>query len=344
MPDTTTAVYAFTKPEEGGSPETWDTKLNTDLDSIDSEIARPRIPHNSPTVGATTTLNLALARVFKFTVSEATTLAFSNVPTSTFLARIVVVVTNGSAFTLTFPGSVTWLAGTLPPLKAAGVDIIEMFTVDGGTTWYAALVEDGGAWQSDASGFLVPKTDATYDIGTGSFRPRDIRLSRDLLAAGAVVSDSEVRSKLGSSAAGLGVAILNILKGAGLSTSSTSEVSLLSTTIPGNAMDENGDVLRIHIVGRTQTQVCTINVKFGATSCDDTIPANETFEYVVTIVRTGAATQVSVGRMTMASSAKTRRVTPAETLSGDVTLDIRGFVTSGGTLTVDSVNVTYESN
>jgi len=131
-----TAVYGLNKQASGATA--WDGPLNGDLDIIDTELARPRIVFNSPTVGATTTCDLSLARVFVFTVSQATTLAFSNVPSSSFAVRIRLLITNGSAFVVTFPGSVTWLPGTAPKLKASGVDEIELVTKDGGTTWFAA--------------------------------------------------------------------------------------------------------------------------------------------------------------------------------------------------------------
>src|SRR5437773_1212075 len=133
---TTTSVYSLVKHARGDTP--WDVEVNADLDTIDAEIARPRIPFNSPTVGATTTCDLALARVFVFTVSQATTLAFTNVPSSSFAVFVDLLVTNGSAFVLTFPGSVTWLQGFAPTLQAAGIDRIRLVTKDGGTTWYAA--------------------------------------------------------------------------------------------------------------------------------------------------------------------------------------------------------------
>src|SRR5262245_25634608 len=139
MADTTTTVYGLTKPgnlDPSGSG-LWGPKLNTNFDTLDSELARPRIQFQSPTVGSTTTLDLAQGRGFVFTVSQATTIAFSNVPTSSFFVRIVCLITNGGAFLVTWPASVVWTTGQ-PGLRASGVDAVELITRDGGTTWYAS--------------------------------------------------------------------------------------------------------------------------------------------------------------------------------------------------------------
>src|SRR5436309_767746 len=104
---TTTTVYGLTKHAAGDTP--WWNEVNANYDTVDAELAKPRIIFNSPTVGATTTCDLNLGRVFVFTVSQATTLAFTNVPSSSFAVEILLIITNGAAFVLTFPRSVTQL-------------------------------------------------------------------------------------------------------------------------------------------------------------------------------------------------------------------------------------------
>ena len=88
----------------------------------------------------TRTVDLSLGNVVTMTSTGNTTLAFSNAPVAPRAQTVEVEITNGGAFTFTWPASVNWLVGSAPALKSSGVDIIRLTTVDAGTTFYASSV------------------------------------------------------------------------------------------------------------------------------------------------------------------------------------------------------------
>lgn len=83
-------------------------------------------------------MDLSTSQVFTDTVTAATTFSFTNVPASRSVT-VVLHITNGAAFTLTWPAAVKWPGGTAPTLTNPGVDILVFHTVDGGTNWRGNL-------------------------------------------------------------------------------------------------------------------------------------------------------------------------------------------------------------
>jgi hypothetical protein len=165
MADTSTPNYALTKPEDGASNDTWGTKTNANWDTLDtavkavSDVADAALPKaggamtgrmdaltstlarsDMGTGNGAKSLNCAVAQWFKFTANGNTSFSFLNVPAPAGTAfGVIVELTNGGAYVITWPASVKWQNGAAPALTAAGKDILVLMTSDGGTTWFAAM-------------------------------------------------------------------------------------------------------------------------------------------------------------------------------------------------------------
>lgn len=84
-------------------------------------------------------INLATGNYFTKTISGATTLTVSNVPSAGLTVSFILDLTNGASATITWWG-VKWASGTAPTLTAAGRDSLGFFTHDGGTTWSGVVI------------------------------------------------------------------------------------------------------------------------------------------------------------------------------------------------------------
>ena len=79
--------------------------------------------------------DLSLATCFVKTITENTTLSFTNVPDDV-ICCITVVLKNGGNYTVTWPNSVKWTSNEVPDLIENGTDVLTFITYTAGNVWY----------------------------------------------------------------------------------------------------------------------------------------------------------------------------------------------------------------
>jgi len=145
----TTPTFSFTEPVVGGDNGVWGGFLNTNLVNLDTYLGVLRQAAKVLTIGATTTLDFnAPASVFKLTVTQATTIAMANTPANITAQQLstqfTLIIVNGGAFAVTWPGSFVWSGGVAPNLQVSGTDVIVGWSPDNGTTWYTSMLATAG--------------------------------------------------------------------------------------------------------------------------------------------------------------------------------------------------------
>lgn len=100
---------------------------------------REKVAALSATTG-TCTGDLSAASVFTITPTGNWTLAFSNVPSGVAVTVTVIVSEGATPRTMTDPSGTTWATGGAPTVVASKWRIINLVTVDGGTSWRGAYV------------------------------------------------------------------------------------------------------------------------------------------------------------------------------------------------------------
>jgi hypothetical protein len=130
--------------------------FSANLLMADNVIERPEIKDFSLTHNAVTsssnavTMDCSTGNSFYHLLTENTTVTLSNPSPTGKLCQIVIRIQQdgaGGAYTVTWPGSVTWAGGTAPTVST-GNDAVDKFTLttdDAGTSWYGEFGQAYGA-------------------------------------------------------------------------------------------------------------------------------------------------------------------------------------------------------
>lgn len=118
------------------------------VDANDQVVSQMEVKDYSETVvtadsNSDYTIDLTQGNIFELTLTDNCTLSFSNPPVNGKAGSVTLILTQDGTGnrTVTWPGSVTWAGGTAPTLStaASAIDIIQLFTTNGGTTWRGFL-------------------------------------------------------------------------------------------------------------------------------------------------------------------------------------------------------------
>lgn len=107
----------------------------TDIQTLTNKTITAIAAYETKIAMAANTIDLSLGNCFSKTISATTTFTVSNTPAEGTAVVIILDLTNGGAFTLTWWSGVKWIGATVPTLTAAGRDMLGFITHDGGVTW-----------------------------------------------------------------------------------------------------------------------------------------------------------------------------------------------------------------
>ena len=306
MPDVTTPILGLTDPTVGADNGTWGGITNANWNNVDTYIGVLRQAAKALTIGATTTLDFsAPASVFSLTVTQATTIAIANTPanvtTQQLSTQFTLIITNGGAFAVTWPGTFVWSGGQPPNLQVAGTDVIVGWSPDNGAHWYTGALTTAGKATLSKIGQLG---------GVSTTSGAEVSLGTVTLSAG----------KLATNGDSLRIVVIG--------------------RYPDNAFANGGATFKFKFGAATLTfPLPLLSGDGNALNLPFTVTITVTRLTATTQQVTGQATFNS-GASLQTLGGQGARVAGAETLANPVTLDFRGLVSQAGqTLSIDSAIV-----
>lgn len=140
-PMASSAIFSGTVPGLVPASTSEETGKVLRSDGIWNNTSLDTISEKAQALGNTTgnkAIDVSKGAYITCTITGNTTFSFTGVP-QMGATVVVMQLTNGGAYTITWPSSIKWAGGKAPKFTASGIDIVVLTTNDAGATWYGIV-------------------------------------------------------------------------------------------------------------------------------------------------------------------------------------------------------------